>query len=167
MILRDILRFSWDLWRKNRCALMRGGFNMPLIFARSINLNLAKWFCCLSSLSSPSLAVSLSLSLCLTLYLSSNASLTNIITSCCEEIFVSTIFPIFYWIIYTVYHSFIYICTLGIYWALFWELFCNTFVRIKIFQFNIQCTKNSRTLCGQEDEQSESVLDCKVPCNLN
>lgn len=107
-----------------------------------------------------SCCVSLSLSLCLTLCLSSNASLTNIITSCCEEIFVSTIFPIFYWIIYTVHHSFIYICTLGIYWALFWELFCNTFVRIKIFQFNIQCTKNSRTLCGQEDARRRAKRKC-------
>lgn len=133
----EILR---DLWRKNRCALRRCGFNMPLIFARSINLNLAKWFCYLSSLSSLSLSY---LSLPLTFCLSANASLTNIITSCCEEILFLQYFQysIDLFMQYTI-HLFICIAhTYCINWGLFWELFCNTFIRIKIFQFIFNALK--------------------------
>lgn len=163
-VLKWFCEIFWELWRKNRCALRRCGFNMPLIFARSINLNLAKWFCYLSSLSS--------LSLPFTLCLSANASLTNIINKLLWRNFISTIFSILYWFIYAIYHSFIYICTywpylpylLGIILRIILQHF-YTYQNISIY---IQCTKNSRILCGQEDaKQTESVLDCKVPCNLN
>lgn len=169
MILWD---FGWDLWRKNRCALRRFGFNMSLIFARSINLNLGGVN---GFVSTPGLfprphtrgPFALSLS----------ASLIKIIKSSCQMKFWNISFYIFnilliyfyapYPILYTIY-LFAYLpyllYLLGIIFRIILQHFCTY---QKIFQFIFNALKIVPTFCWQQRvEQIEGIDDCRVPCNL-
>lgn len=169
MILWD---FVWDLWRKNRCALRRFGFNMSLIFARSINLNLGgeNGFVSTPGLPPPHTRMPFALSLF--------ASLIKIIKSSCQmkfwniSYYIFNVLLIYFYatplhpILYTIYLFAYFPYLLYLLGIIFRIILQHFWTYQKIFQFIFNALKIVPTFCWQQRaEQIDSVDDCRVPCN--